>query len=144
MKGLWEVSEGCFGTLVTVLLLVHEIAFVFIIALFVVILLPGTIDLLDAARVSARTKSAAALTATLFKDSAIKAIYAFKLRPIDKLRSNCGATASFLSLLSCSCCSSETFVELTPIVHFQVLADVSNNLLEVRAIKVQKDAWLAS
>jgi hypothetical protein len=144
MKGLREVSEGCFGTLVTVLLLVHEIAFIFIIALFVVILLPGTVDLLDAARVSARTKSTASLTAALLKDGTIKAINAFKLCSIDKLGCNCGATTSLLSLLSSSCCPSETFVELSPIVHFQVLADVSNNLLEVRAIKVQKDAWLAA
>jgi hypothetical protein len=130
------VSDGCFGTLVTIFLLVHKIAFILIIAVFVIILLPGTVDLLDAARVSARTKSAAALTAALLKNGPVKAIDAFKLCPIDKLRSNCGATTSFLSKLSRSCCSSETFVEFSSIVHFQVLADVSNNLLEVRAIKV--------
>ena len=135
MKGLREVSEGGLGPLVTVLLLVHEIVFILIIA-FVVIMLPGTVDLLDAARVSARTKSAAALTTTLLNDGTIEASNAFKLRPIYKLRSNCGATTSPLSLLSSSCCSCKTFVEFSAIVHLQVLAYVSNDLFEVRAIKV--------
>ncbi len=135
MKGLREVSEGCLGTLVTVLLLVHEIVFILIIA-FVVIMLPCTVDLLDAARISARTKSTATLAAALLKDGTIKAINAFKLRPINKLRSNCGATTSLLSLLSSSCCSCETFVEFSTIVHLQVLADISNDLFEVGAIKV--------
>lgn len=136
MKGLRKVSEGCLGTLVTVLLLVHEIAFSLIITLLLIIILPGTVGLLDTARVSARTESAASLSAALFKDGTIKAINAFKLRPINKLRSDGGATTSLLSLLSSSSCSSETFVEFSTIVHLQVLADISNNLLEVRAIKV--------
>ena len=136
MKGLREVSEGCLGTFVTVLLLVHEIAFSLIITLLLIIILPGTVGLLDTTRVSARTESAASFTTALLKDGTIKAINALKLRSIGKLRSDGGATTSLLSLLSRSRCSSETFVEFSTIVHLQVLADVSNNLLEVRAIKV--------
>ena len=136
MKGLREVSEGCLGTFVTVLLLVHEIAFSLIITLLLIIILPGTVGLLDTTRVSARTESAASFTTALLKDGTIKSINALKHRPIDKLRSDGGATTSLLSLLSRSRCSSETFVEFSTIVHLQVLADVSNNLLEIRAIKV--------
>ena len=136
MKRLREMSEGCLGALLTVFLLVYEIAFILIIALFLIIILPGTVDLLDTAWVSTRTKSAASLTAAILNYGTIKAINSFELCTIDKLRSDCSATTSLLCLLSSSCCTSETFVELSPIVHFQVLADVSYYISEVRAIKV--------
>jgi hypothetical protein len=124
---------------------IPAVEFILILKIIIVILLvPSTYYILNAAntlRGNRLSIGGAALPTFLFEYRGIEALNSFELVVVKETSCDRGASALFTRLVSSSCCTRESDIELASIVHLQILADVSDYLLKVASIEVEQDAW---